>query len=201
MPETVSVVESIERVRGVRGSRTGTVLVAIDGHGGAGKSSLARRIRDALDDVTVICLDAFSRPTVTGTDWRRFMAQVLNPILSGRPGRYRQWDWDHDRPGGWQVVPTGGVVVVEGVGATRRELGHPWHLTIWVAAPTDLRLQRGVEREGEEMRAVWTDRWMPQEDAYVAEQRPDERADLRVDGAAPSSSPPSTIREEVGPLR
>jgi uridine kinase len=151
MPETVAVAETIERIRALRSSQSGTVLVAIDGHGGAGKSSLAGRIWGALDNVTVVCLDAFSRPTVSGWDWRRFMTEVLSPILGGRTGRYQCWDWDHDRPGGWRDVPIGGVVVVEGVGATRRELGHPWHLTIWVAVPADLRLQRGVERDGEEM--------------------------------------------------
>jgi uridine kinase len=182
MPETVTVAETIERIRALRFSRSGTVLVAIDGHGGAGKSSLARQIEDALDHVTVVCLDAFSRPTVPGADWGRFMTQVLSPILRGRSGRYQYWDWNNDCPGGWLEVPTGGIVVVEGVGATRRELGHPWHLTIWVTAPAALRLERGVERDGEEMRSVWTDRWMPEEDAYVVEQWPDERADLVVDG-------------------
>jgi uridine kinase len=186
MPVTVTVAETVGRIQDLRESVSGTVLVAIDGHGGAGKSSLAQRIKDALDDVTVVCLDAFSRPTVTGTDWKQFMDQVLDPIVSGRSGRYQYWDWDHYCPGGWVDVPVGGVVVVEGVGATRRELGQPWHLTIWVAAPAHLRLQRGVERYGEAMRSVWTDRWMPQEDAYVAEQQPAERADLLVDGTASS---------------
>jgi cytidylate kinase len=78
------------------------------------------------------------------------------------------------------------VLVVEGVSSTRREIGHPWDLTIWVSAPSAVRLRRGVERDGEAMRSVWTGRWMPEEDAYLMQQRPDERADLIVDGTAGS---------------
>jgi uridine kinase len=185
MPEAATAGEVIERIRAIRATGSQTVLVAIDGHGGAGKSTLAWRIRDQLDQVTVVGLDAFSRPTVPGWDWHRFRIQVLNPIQNSTPGRYQSWDWDQDCPGHWLDVPTGGIVVVEGVGALRKEIGHPWHLTIWVATPASLRLQRGVERDGEAMRSVWTDRWMPEEDAYVAAQRPDERSDLIVKGTTP----------------
>ena len=39
--------------------------------------------------------------------------------------------------------------------------------TIWVDCPCEVRLRRGVERDGERMRAVWVEEWMPAEDLYV----------------------------------
>jgi len=76
-------------------------------------------------------------------------------------------------------------VIVEGVSSMREELGAYWDLSIWVDCPYELRLQRGVERDGEPMRSQWTDVWMPEEDAYFRAQRPDRRADLIIDGTRP----------------
>jgi uridine kinase len=38
------------------------LLVAIDGGGGAGKSTLARNLADALGDATIVQMDDFYRP-------------------------------------------------------------------------------------------------------------------------------------------
>jgi uridine kinase len=176
----------IDRIARIRRNKDGTVLVAIDGQGGAGKTALARKIAGVLPDVTAICLDDFARPTTTGWDQERFMHQVLRPVLAGQQGSYQRWDWGTDSPAEWHEVPLGGVIIVEGVSSTRKELGHPWDLTIWVSAPPETRLARGVARDGEQMRSRWTDEWMPEEDAYVAAQRPEERADLAVDGTSDS---------------
>ena len=99
-----------------------------------------------------------------------------------RPGRYQRWDWDTDTGAEWHDVPLRATVVVEGVGSTRTELGSPWDLTVWVDAPQEVRLRRGVERDGVAMRHVWVDIWIPQEDRYVASERPHERADVIVSG-------------------
>jgi uridine kinase len=73
-------------------------------------------------------------------------------------------------------------VVVEGVSATRREVAAPWDLTIWVDAPEDVRLARALERDGPAMLATWVERWIPEENAYVARERPQQRVDLVVSG-------------------
>lgn len=184
MAEPVGTAEVIDRIAQIRERKNGTVLVAIDGPGGAGKTVLARTIAAALPDVTVVGLDDFARPSVPGWDMERFVRDVLDPILADRPGRYQRWEWSTDRPAEWHDVAVGGVVVVEGVSSTRHELGEPWDLTVWVSTPYETRLDRGVARDGEGMRSRWTDVWMPGEDAYIALQRRDERADLVVDGTA-----------------
>jgi len=49
----------------------------------------------------------------------------------------------------------------------RQELGKYWDFAIWVDAPYEIRLRRGVDRDGEQMRSQWTDIWMPEEAEYV----------------------------------
>ena len=79
-------------------------------------------------------------------------------------------------------MPPGAVVVVEGVSSTRREVHVPWALTVWVEASREVRLARALERDGEAMLPRWLEQWMPSEDAYVARERPERRADLVVSG-------------------
>ena len=54
-------------------------------------------------------------------------------------------------------------------------------LLVWVDTPSDVRLARGLERDGEPMREHWL-RWRVQEDAMFARHRTRERADVVVDG-------------------
>jgi uridine kinase len=180
--ETVSQREVVERIRALHPTTGSTRLVAIDGHGAAGKSTLARQIAEQLDGVTIVCLDDFGRPDAIGWDQQRFQDQILDPLLDGRPGRFQRWDWDTGRLAEWHDVPIDGTVIVEGVSSTRTELGTPWDLTIWVDAPEDVRLVRGVARDGEAMTEQWKTVWIPGENEYVANQRPQLRADLIVNG-------------------
>jgi hypothetical protein len=58
-----------------------------------------------------------------------------------------------------------------------------FHCRIWVECAYNLRLRRGIERDGEAMRSQWVHIWMPAEDRYVEDERPDTHAHLVVDGA------------------
>lgn len=97
-------------------------------------------------------------------------------------------DWLLDR---MRAVPVEAsrprIVVLEGISALRRELRDWMDFGIWVETPADVRLQRGVERDGEGARAQWLDYWMPEEERYFELHRPEEFADVVVSGEAMSS--------------
>jgi uridine kinase len=182
-PRVATQAQAIDAVAALAAARSGrTTFVGIDGRGGAGKSTLAARLADAVPGVVVIAVDDFSGPHVAEWDWTRFVRQVRDPLLAGRAACYQRWDWDSDQGVEWHRVDPGSVVVVEGVSATRREAGVPWQLKIWVDAPRDVRLARALQRDGADMLAQWTEVWMPSEDAYAASQAPDQHADLVVSG-------------------
>ena len=73
-------------------------------------------------------------------------------------------------------------MLIEGVGATRRAWRDQLVARIWVDAPRELRLRRGVDRDGVHMLEFWR-WWMAAEDTYVSDERPDLAADVCVDGA------------------
>jgi uridine kinase len=108
---------------------------------------------------------------------------VLEPLAGGTPGRFQRYDWVRDELVEWHDVPAGGIVIVEGNYAMRPELRDAYDLLIWVEAPYDVRLRRGLARDGEAARDRWVGEWMPEEDRYVAAMRPADRADVLVDGS------------------
>ncbi len=170
-----------------------TLLVAIDGCGGSGKSTLANEIQQAHDNVTVVHMDNFflssdqlvdappkQKPVGADFDWKRLLNQVLEPVSRDKEGRYQRYDWETDRLAEWHIVPIGGIVIVEGVYCFRRELSDKYDVAIWVDCPREMRLSRGLERDGEEAREMWENNWMVSEDIYVQEHKSHERADFVV---------------------
>lgn len=160
--------------------RSGTRWVGIDGKGASGKTTLAARVAVALPHSVVVHVDDFARPSVLTWERDRFVEQVLAPLAAGRAARYQRWDWATDAGAEWHDVPVGVPVVVEGVSSTDLRLGVPWDVTLWIEVSHEVRLARGLARDGEHMRDQWVERWMPSEDAYEAAQRPQERVDAVV---------------------
>ncbi len=155
-------------------------LVGIGGRGGSGKSTLAHRIAASRADVQVVGTDSFWNGT--NFDLPRLRTEVVDVLLRGAPATYEAWDWATRSAAGLVEVFPRGVVLIEGVCALHEMFRHDLDVRIWVDAPYDLRLARGVERDGEAARATWTEVWMPSEDAYVARDNPVPSAHLVIDG-------------------
>lgn len=176
-----------------------TRVLAIDGPSGSGKTSLAALLADAAartgDPVPVVHLDDI----YPGWDGLAeapgiLVDGVLRPLHEGRPAAYRRWDWDR---GDWaerHPVRAGDALIVEGVGSGALACAPYLAMLAWVEAPRDVRMRRGIERDGETYRPHW-ERWATQELAMFAADRTRERADVRIDGDA--SEPYDRAREVV----
>lgn len=173
----------LEQVNRNRTPGRATRLVAVDGHGGAGKSTFAQRLAAHAERASIVEVDDFAHPGLTnGIDVQRLREQVIVPLSNDRPARYQRFDWNRQQLADWRHVVPGGLVIVEGVSALRREFNDPWDLTVWVETPREICLQRGLQRDGQDARPHW-DAWFAAGDDYVTRDRPRDKADLTVDGA------------------
>lgn len=175
----------------------GVRVVAIDGPAGAGKSTFADRLAGSLRGkgagVTVIHTDDLLEGwTDIVSFWPRLQEWIIEPLGRGEPGRYRAYDWNLARfDDRWRPVPVPDVLIVEGVTSARAAASPYLSLAVMVRAPRELRLARGIERDGERLRAEWL-RWMADEDAHYAADGTEARADLIVDGAPQRPHDPET---------
>jgi uridine kinase len=164
-----------------------TVVVALDGYGGAGKSTLAELLRTLLSAegrrVDLVHTDDFASADNPLNWWPRLIDQVLQPLRDGVAARYQRHDWDLGQLAEWHLVEPGGLILLEGVSASRNAFRPYLSLSIWIETPADERLRRGLERDGEQARDQWR-RWMADEVAWGSAERPWDRADLIVPGVS-----------------
>jgi len=115
--------------------------------------------------------------------WPRLEEWILGPLSRGEPGRYRRYDWVAGRfADDWLDVPVPDVLLVEGVASARAAIRPRLTLAALVTAGPDVRLARGIARDGEALREHW-ERWMLDEDRHFAADDTAVGAHVVVDGA------------------
>ena len=152
----------------------------MDGHGGSGKTTFAERLAAALGGVPVAHTDDFASWDDPLDWWPRCIRDLLQPLADGIPARYPVTAWG-GRPRPPVEIAPAETVVLEGVTASREAFRPYLAFTIWIDTPREECLRRGLERDGEQSRPLW-ERWLASEDAYIARERPHERADLVLSG-------------------
>jgi uridine kinase len=152
-------------------------VIAVDGPGGAGKTTFAEQLGRALE-APVIHTDDFA-------DWDKpiewgpaLIDEVLRPLKLGMRVRFKPSSWGGpDRPE--VLIEPADYVILEGVTASREAFRPYLAYSIWIDAPRELRLRRGLERDGVEARAKW-EAWMAEEDRYIETEHPADRVDLVI---------------------
>lgn len=184
-----------------RGGRP--LLIAVDGADGAGKTTFADRLAEALADRTVVraSIDDFHHPRAhrhalgrdartvweRSFDYRALRRELLDPWRTGPGTPYRRrWhdlvtDELVDDPA--ELVPEAGLLLVDGVFAQRQELAGLWDLVVWLDAPPDVRVARMAARDGTPDDVDHPDqrRYLDAQATYAERCRPRENADVVVD--------------------
>jgi hypothetical protein len=156
-------------------------LVCIDGPAGSGKTTLTAAVAAERPAARVVHMDDL----YDGWDGLpRLTAQLdglLRPLGRGEAGSYRRYDWHAGRYAETVTVAPGPLLVLEGVGSGSRAHADLITVLAWVEAEPDLRLRRGLARDGAALADRWR-RWAADEGLLFRREGTAERADLVVDG-------------------
>ncbi len=184
-----------------------TVIVGIDGLGGAGKSTVSDEILSILRSeglgITVLHIDDFIHPKeIRYNDnlpqwecyyrlqWRYdyLLDRIVTPIKSGADftADIELYDKDNDTYFlQHTVIPKGSIVIIEGVFLQRDELKDVFDYMIYIDVPENTRLARVLERDGyigdsDQIAEKYNNRYFPAERFYVKNCNPAEKADYTV---------------------
>jgi uridine kinase len=161
--------------------RMRTRIAAVDGPGGAGKTTFAAALAEALDAAPIVHTDDFASWEQPLDWWPRLVAEVLEPLAANEPAAFVPNSWGGPERERIVIEPCD-FLVLEGVTASRRAFAPYLSYAVWVDAPRELRLRRGLERDGVGALAQW-EAWMAAEDRYLEDEAPHLRADAVVDDA------------------
>ena len=162
------------------------LVIAIDGHGAAGKSTIAAAVAEVTGATLVHTDDFFDpaaprEPGLSGYyDWRRLRAEALEPLRAGRAAEFRRFDWERGRglDGIVRVTP-GQLLVLEGVFSASPELSDLVNRSVFVDTPEPERLRR---LRAQTTPSEWDDEWLRAEQAYFGLIRQPSSFDLIVSG-------------------
>lgn len=154
-------------------------MVAVDGHAGSGKTTLAGRLSAALGGAPVVHTDDLATHDEPFAWTERLTAEVLTPFAEGRPARHRVYDWTAREFRGTREIAPAPVVLLEGVGAGRAALRPHLALILWLEVDAATARTRGLRRDGPALAHFWTG-WTRAEDAHFAADPTRPHADLLV---------------------
>lgn len=167
-------------------------VVSIDGPAGSGKTTLAAALSEVLIGrgltVALVHMDDLYAGwdqdlSALGSD---ITGWLLDPLSRGRAGSHPVYDWAADEFGPAREVGPADVVILEGVGSGSHAIRAVAACSIWVEAHSDLRLARGLARDGEHMRTRWIE-WRRREEAHFAADGTRAGADIAL-GTDPQST-------------
>ena len=168
-------------------------LICLDGPAGSGKTTWAAGIANLAPGARVVHMDDLF------AGWSGLwlvdvqLSRLLLPLAHGEPGRYRRYDWLAGEFAEEVVVDPVPLLVLEGVGSGAARFASLVTVLVWVEAPYDLRLERGLARDGDAFAPHW-DQWAKDEAALFEREQTRSRADVVVDGSGPYPAGESTSR-------
>lgn len=183
-----------------------TLIIGIDGLGGAGKSTISEAVygqlcRDGYN-VTLLHIDDFIHPRSVRyndnyTEWECYyniqwrydylVDEVIQPIKSGVfKDTIELYDKENDTYYLSNAdISAGSIVIVEGVFLQREELCNLFDFMIYIDISESVRLERVLERDGyigdkEQIKEKYDNRYFPAERYYVEKCLPAMNADYII---------------------
>ncbi len=170
-----------------------TLFIAVDGHGGSGKSTFAKFLAEKFQ-AEIVQTDYFASWDNPLNWWPLVIQYVFEPIKNGAATlNYPRSNWASGQ--NLEPVtdqPVTEIMILEGVSSLRKEFREYIGFGIFVDTPKEICLRRGVERDltydykksSAELTEMWN-KWFEDEEIYFDRDNPKAYADLVIDGTRP----------------
>ncbi len=167
-----------------------SLLLALDGRCGSGKTTLAARLAEQFPQSITVHTDDFYLPPqqraegwehipCANMDLERLRAEILAPAREGKGFSYRAYSC---REGAYPPPVCHGpvpLVIVEGSYSQHPTLASYYDLNVFVTCSPEEQEKRLRTREGERY-GNFVRRWIPLEEGYFAEYGIEAKADFEI---------------------
>ena len=187
MTERITAEELAGLVSGLNRDR---VILALDGPCASGKTTLAGEMGRKFGWSVVHMDDFFLRPEQRtperyalpggNVDHERFLAEVLEPLRTGLPVRYRPFDCRTMELSGPVELPPAQFTLVEGAYSCHPSLWDFYDLHLFLPVNPEVQRSRILLRNGDRAGSFF-DRWIPLERAYFAAYDLPDRCDFLLE--------------------
>ena len=169
-----------------------SVVIAVDGRGGSGKTTFARQLALELG-AQLVHTDSFASWENKFDWWPNLIEKVLEPIRAGSKSlSYPCSVWDENKPAKHVVEQAvEPIVILEGVSSGREELRDYVSFVVYVDMSLEECFLRRIARANAEMfypdlsdeekNDLWN-AWVKEENIYLGKENPSGRADVVIDG-------------------
>jgi len=151
---------------------TQSIILAIDGVAGSGKTTLASRLCNDLKSCQVVHMDdlyAGWNDPLSQRLTARVIRELLEPFNQQLPIRYQKFDWMLNRFDKFADIKASNILILEGVGSGQREFREYLTKTIWVEYDPKQGFDRVIARDGEGIRGEMVNFLLDQNKHFIAE--------------------------------
>lgn len=172
----------------IRKSDTKPVLIAIEGFGGSGKSTIAEKLKNELGSAFIVNIDDFIvKEKILEQSWDkggfdrgRLERQVLIPASTGQAVAYQKLLWDTNTLSEPIAVPKTDYFIIEGISSYHPDIAKYYDYKIWVDTPIEVAKERGRARDGDNENAQHWDLWAENDLGYQKKYHPEKVADFVI---------------------
>lgn len=154
----------------------GSVVVAIEGPCGAGKSTLGEELAREFNGRVFHADDYFLRPEQRTTqrlaeiggnfDRERFFTEIAVPVMLRKDVLYRKYSCSSGTLSEELCAPFTPVTIVEGSYCMHTALGEYFDIGVFLNISPEEQSQRIMQRNGSVMHKRFMEEWIPMENSY-----------------------------------